>query len=280
MKAIPASLLPLCDAIDQLSEATWLEMEQGYRTRQPLDEESVTSYHLMRLAAAVPSIFLEKHSRRREARSGADWEIWVGRPGGYLGFRVQAKILKPTTSTAHYASLFSSKAKATTQLETLINNARVGRQTFPLICFYNSQLSSSEVASLGCPRLASQPMLAGWTVASAVAIRNRLKSNPSKRFRDLVPDMLPISCLFCCPRLRGGGDTRRPFAADLADTIQELWPDSRQDLRIQEVAPVYVERMFKGETVEHGWGRSFPKERALPSDIGRVVLLRDEAGAV
>src|SRR4051812_41648447 len=104
MLAVPSAQLSLCAALRQLENNTWEELQAGYNCKQRLDEESVTSYHLMRLATAVPSIALEKHHRGREARTGADWEWWVGRPGRYVGFRVQAKILNP--ARIDYASLY------------------------------------------------------------------------------------------------------------------------------------------------------------------------------
>src|SRR5688500_17694289 len=131
--------MSLCDALDELGAATWLEIEQGRRTRHPLEADAITSYHLMRLAAAVSSVRLEKHTKHRESKSGADWEIWVGRSGALLGLRVQAKMLKCDTRVPEYKALYSSKAKATVQIEKLIASAETAKpRMYPVVVFYNS----------------------------------------------------------------------------------------------------------------------------------------------
>lgn len=121
MLAVPGSRLPLCVALRQLETITWSELKAGYDCRQRLDEESLTSYHLMRLATAVPAMVLEKHHRGREARTGADWEWWIGAPGAYLGLRVQAKILN--AASLEYGALYSSRRNALVQVDKLINAA-------------------------------------------------------------------------------------------------------------------------------------------------------------
>jgi len=70
MLAVPHGPLDICDALSQLGTGTWLELKAGLECRQPLDEESVTNYNLMRLASAVRSVIVEKHSKKREWKSG------------------------------------------------------------------------------------------------------------------------------------------------------------------------------------------------------------------
>jgi hypothetical protein len=169
VKAIPTGPLSLCDALDQLGEAAWEEIELGVETHQLLDEEAVTNYHLMRLAAAVPAVRVEKHSKRREWRTGADWEIWVGRPGGFVGFRVQAKILDHRTN--RYERLYHRVADRTKQIDKLISSSQSSpRQTYPLYAFYNYSLAypfgpTAESLARGSP---AEPILpAGlWPVLS------------------------------------------------------------------------------------------------------------------
>lgn len=288
MKAIPASTLSLCEALFALAEATWDEIEQGVRTGQRLDEESITSYNLMRLVAATPSVVAEKHTRPREARSGADWEIWVGRPGAYVGFRVQAKLLRHESMT--YPALYRSLSRATAQADKLISQAVAetfrGRiALYPLYCFYNWWPPSEAVQLLhSCAATAAAPRLTGWTVAGARSVVRSLSAVPSNRVRDLCQLMIPISCLFC--DANGSGEVTRSLAAQVATAAESVANEGAlvDRVPIHEVAPVYIERMFKGESAEQGWRipglpasmfRTEINSRRVPSQLSRVVLVRD-----
>ncbi len=287
MRAIATSPMNFCAALDELGAATWLEIEQGRRTRHPLEEEAITSYHLMRLAAAVPSVRLEKHTKRREAKSGADWEIWAGRSGALLGLRVQAKMLKCDTSAPEYKALYSSKATATRQIEKLIRSAEAAKpRMYPVVVFYNSLPSQSdEFSAIPCSRLANAPLLCGWTVASAYVLRDRLANEPSKLLCDLVDVMLPLSCLFCCPRscpMSLGTEDR--LAERLARQLARAWP--REEIAPAELirpGPVYAERLYKGESAQSGWDfvprefrRLMTADREIPKDVSRVLVIRDD----
>lgn len=283
MLAVPAGYMSLCDALRQLEENTWRELEAGYNAHQRLDEESVTSYHLMRLATAVPAVILEKHYRGREARTGADWEWWVGRPGAYVGFRVQAKIIDAAGMS--YRNLFTSRTNALKQVDKLIDNAtNASRPLYPLYAFYNFWLPGAHpVLRWPCPRHATEPRCAGWMIASAESIRDVLLTAPSKKLAPLSRLMYPVSCAFCCPRSCRSqrSDGSETLAESVTDWFRAQWENYRPP-SIYEVGPVYVERLYKGETATHGssWLSSFiPRpERKLPKGISRVVLLRDQFG--
>jgi hypothetical protein len=292
MLALPSSTLSLCAALRELESITWKELAAGYGCHQRLDEESVTSYHLMRLATAVPTVAIEKHHRGRESRTGADWEWWVGRPGEYLGFRVQAKILDPAAHA--YNSLYSSTAKALFQVDKLIASAEsaVGT-TFPIYVFYNYWLRGApHTPSWPCPRPTAALPSAGWTVMSAYQLRDRLMSWPTKKLWRLSTMMFPISCLFCCDCHRFPTDARglaragvdepdaqsRGLARAVADAAIARWGLQHRPVVVEQ-APVYVERMYKGEEASDGWRGNLavlrPRSRELPRGVSRVLLTRD-----
>lgn len=292
MKALVTSTTDLCTALDDLGETTWEEMEQGIRTGHPLEEEAITSYNVMRLAAAVPNVQLEKHTKKREAKSGADWEIWAGVSGAFLGLRVQAKVLTcGNVPTPLYKHLYGPKKTVTKQLDALINSAQAAvPPVFPVVVFYNFLgPHPGELQSIPCPRLGCRPTLAGWTVSSAFSLRARLQSKPSKKLCDLADLMVPLSCLFCCDgvsRLKSG---QRSLAARLADALEAFWGAGEvrkngDGLRsLIRPGPTYVERLYKGERADSGFGRRPRQEwrdvarlRELPRDISRVVVIRDD----
>ena len=285
MQAIAKNHLSLCQALDLLSEGTWMELQQGAQTSQYLGEESVTDYNLMRLAASVPSVVVEKHTKRREFKSGADWEMWTGRSGAFVGLRVQAKILNDRS--LRYESLYSSRKKIVGQIDKLINSARIApKPMYPLLAFYNyASTGPTNLSDMRCPRITTTPLLGGWTVASAVSVRHRLLADPSRDLRNLVDLMLPMSCLFCCPAqcaVLPAGE-RPSLAAAVVERVTRAWPDSDAESALNlGFGPVYVERLFKGERVETGWDflpqgirRGFTRQRELPRGISRVVVVRD-----
>lgn len=288
MLAVPSATLSLCDALDQLCAYTWKEISAGHSSRQPLDEESVTNYNLMRLVTAVPSVIAEKHSKPKESRSGADWEWWIGRPGSFVGFRFQAKIVNPQLGI--YKHLYHKKSEALKQVDKLIDGSeKSSPQTYPLFCFYNFlNTSAHSVSSIPCRKISTNHDLAGWTVISAYALRSILSVTPTKSFDDFAPLMVPIRCLHCCPKFMqlpvNSGESR--LAVIAKSRAESLW-SARDDAvfkgpTILPHGPIYVERLYKGETERQGWddgpfARLFgvPKGRSIPNGLSRVVLVRD-----
>ena len=281
MSSSPTDSRTVCQALTALNTTTWHELGVGIGTWQRLAEESVTDYNLMRLAASVSSVIVEKHSKQREATSGADWEMWVGKPGSYLGFRVQAKLLTP--ESASYESLYRSKATATKQLDDLIVTALAEPwPAYPVYAFYNHRLPlGSGPSASACPN-GLDPRTSGWTVASALAVRELIGGSPTKKAAAFERMSCPIQCLLCCTDGCRYNDNAAEGLAPLVERrLRAFWhAESLLPLPalVHEVAPVYVERMFKGERPDDGWadvGLPTPETRFLPDDISRVVLVRD-----
>lgn len=210
--------------------------------------------------------------------------LWVGGPGAFLGFRVQAKRLDHRSE--RYESLFSSRRKLTVQIDKLIRAAITApRPLFPLLAFYNYPVpTDGEGRGITCPRLRATPHLAGWTVASAREVRNRVLARQSKKCGDYIDLMLPISCLFCCPAdcARNPGARPEGLADAVRERLENVWPGAAPRPSVHQVGPVYIERLYKGEDVLGGWGSmpralrsSFLGERKIPRDVSRVILVRD-----
>lgn len=286
MFAIPPKTLSLCEALGLLTQATWYEMGAGIASWQRLAEESITDFNLMRLAAAVPELIVEKHPKHREAATGADWELWVGAPGAYIGFRIQAKILNPDSTS--YEALYRTLATATEQANDLIVSALTGPvPTYPLYCFYCHRLPvGTGPTTSPCQRIGPRADAHGWTIASALRVAEVLRYAPTKSAAAFDSFCYPIPCLFCCPETCGAHTAARESLAStvwsrVAQLFARVAPDRLPNL-VHEVAPVYVERMFKGERPDDGWaalGEPTPRARFLPDDLSRVVLVRDLARA-
>jgi hypothetical protein len=156
-------------ALDWLGRVMWHEMRAGQRVGLSLNEESITDYALMRFAYCSPRVLIAKHSKAVESRSGADWEWWLEeRSGFWRGYRIQAK-RSDNNGAFGYRSLTGARAKGRRQAIRLIRNARVGRwPVTPLYAFYNAWSAVySPWPSFACPRLSTDPALAGWTALDA-----------------------------------------------------------------------------------------------------------------
>ncbi len=301
MLALPAQDrdLRLEQALAQLGEATWREMEAGVSTGQVLSEESITDFNLMRLASAVPrQVAIRKHNRSEENASGADWELWVGSPGAFVGFRVQAKRLFSTSRK--YESLKGEPPPARSQTADLIRSAATASpQCYPLYAFYNYWNADRHPDGLAACCLArSNFRLNGWTVVSAHHVARHLAPGARWGASDFAHVAHPIACLFVDPltvlvdqpnqRAAGLGPSRRPLAEMVAQRVNSLWGGVHTrragpgrlrapEAGVTEHAPEYVEAMFDrlsagGSLADRVVGGD---DLSVPPNLSRVVLVAD-----
>ena len=88
------SLQALCTAMDLVALDTWQAMEDSWRPGWQFNETSATDANLRRLRTQVPGLLIWQSEREHsnEAKTGADWEWWVGSDSeGWLCLRMQAK---------------------------------------------------------------------------------------------------------------------------------------------------------------------------------------------
>ena len=86
----------LTRALECIAEDTWNLLEYAHGHRSPLSEDTITEINLLRLKSAqLPGMKIRRvPSRQEEARTGIDWEWWIGTDGfGWLRYAVQAKKL-------------------------------------------------------------------------------------------------------------------------------------------------------------------------------------------
>ena len=105
-------------------------------------EEAITSLLLLELyEQGCVVAYLQQTSRRCEAKSGTDFELWLGsRSKGYFGFAIQAK--KLDVRTDRYSSLNHSNQHGK-QIELLEKHARI-YDTAPFYCLYNHTADATE----------------------------------------------------------------------------------------------------------------------------------------
>ena len=94
ISGVPYSQTALCQSFIALANRTSLWMTYARQPNLVPGETAITDFNLFNLWLQYPNqVRIWRHSARREARSGADWEWWLGGNGAWLGLRVQAKKL-------------------------------------------------------------------------------------------------------------------------------------------------------------------------------------------
>ncbi len=129
------NILALAKDLDRLANETWEKITLGDPWGLKFREDSVTDHNLFDLARKHPRLLVDKHSGRREKRSGADWEWWVGSdPLGWVVLRIQAKRLHGFNFSMldHDGELDHEK-----QYETLIRQCLGRPGHYPFHVFYS-----------------------------------------------------------------------------------------------------------------------------------------------
>jgi hypothetical protein len=185
-----SSHLNLCWTFVDCAVRTWHYIYTGAAIGLVPGEETLTDLNLLEIQARHPRLVkVWKFSRYREARqSGAEWEWWIGSRSRWVGMRVQAKIVKPTTTPAQLAK--GLQYKGGRQLRLLLTSSRRDG-LFPLYCFYNAR---SQWVTGRCTRCLPFPQVFGCAIASATKIKSALDAKQPAHILDACR---PWSCLVC-----------------------------------------------------------------------------------
>lgn len=200
----------LCETAQQLAWETWnLMMMARFRQHRGADERSFTDHNMLWLEWQHPlQTTVRLYTQSEEARTGADFEWWLGDGFMYLPLLVQAKRLHDDDT---YASLGYRPRGRHRQIDQLIESsvdglpgARGGRRNYlPTYAFYNGLPAAGLPADSCCGHLADAEQR-GVTLANALDVRDAYDERPH-RARDrasivrIGPRCFPWGCLFCCP---------------------------------------------------------------------------------
>jgi hypothetical protein len=125
----------LCGTFRSLSRSTWSLLRRGRRQGVQINEETITNLLMLRLQeVASPNLRVRSFSKREEATTGADWEWWFGSGVGWVGFRLQAKVID--FSSDSFLHLYYAP-NGVPQYERLLRDALASRpRRLPLYCLY------------------------------------------------------------------------------------------------------------------------------------------------
>lgn len=182
---------------EELAEATWDRIRFGERLDCPQQEETITDINLLDLKRArLANVHVRKVGRKKEARTGLDWEWWIGSDRtGWWRYAVQAK---KVNELRRYGSL-RKKVRGRFQLHILESYARL-KGCVPLYCLYNFSSLPNNSSYWNCNLSYDEPQL-GCTVARLDVVKQAFRKRAPKTFEalHLSKATLPWRCLIRCP---------------------------------------------------------------------------------
>ncbi len=201
MNMNPSLASASCSLFEELATGTWERIMLGMLFSCSQGENTITDLNLLELHRSnAPGLRIYKAIGRDEPKFGFDWEWFIGKPGAWYRFSVQAKKLDVTSQK--YKSL-RHKVAADLQLD-ILKDFSIQRKTIPLYCFYNyvpNPVVAKQGWNCGLPFHASQ---LGCTIAPLHIVEHQHQLRASKDFSAIHAwkQVFPWRCLFCCPALQ------------------------------------------------------------------------------
>lgn len=186
---------------EELAAGTWERLMYSVLLSCSQGETTITDLNLLELIRAhLPGLRIYKAHSRDESRYGFDWEWFVGRPGSWFRYSVQAK--KLDIHSQRYKSL-RHKVGPTFQLEILKNFAKT-QKTIPLYCFYNYVSSNADAKAGWNCKLSFDATQLGCTIAPLHVVESQHQARVAKDFAAVHTGkgVFPWRCLICCPTLQ------------------------------------------------------------------------------
>lgn len=265
--------ITLCDTFRDQSERTWAMLSDAATVAfQPL-EETLTDINLLALKVKHPyEVITQTIPKHQEAVTGADWEWWLtGNSGKWLGFRLQAKVIKLRSSTYEHLH-YRGKKSPLYQSDLLIRSAISHPiRTIPLYCLYTFWSDPAIAFSWPCGSFPDDERSFGCSLASAFAVRRLRLRRKTNDLKSLLPTMNPWHCLVCCEGFGGNDLPNRAWSywrnkilraeeMRFRDGPERLGQDSLEGLsnlveayrEIQPVdtPPAYVMRLLENQEIE------------------------------
>ena len=244
-----------CAVFESISKLTWLRIVRGHDSGISFREESLTEHNLLATQLVLPHTRIHQFSGRDEARSGADWEWWLGRRGRWTRWRIQAK--KARFPTGQLSRLRHETTHGR-QLDLLISGA-VSARAFPAYVFYAAWDTKPPAPSTACNRvpdpLKFDPTRFGCTLVSAYEVDRKLTASEPQKMRTFLTVGRPLDCLACCScssesnPAAGLADVSSAVGRQmLGDDVVNAFPDeSANRSQFHEELPGYVESVIAGE---------------------------------
>lgn len=266
--------IELCLDFVRYADWVWRRIGQAEQHGFPFGEETITETILLHLKLCHPDrLFIQPFTKSQEHWNGADWEWWIGRPGNWIGMRVQAKRI--SLPKEHFKSLFyQSDKSAKMQIEYLLEKAEAAGLA-PIYTLYTHTVDETELKSQvqHCYPAGSSFNDCGCLIAHALDIENLA----SLKLSEIAPHTFPWHCLVCARLADSSGPDgpadhivrllRHSGERATAERGRESQP-ARYVPEVQSQLPNHVQLMRSGDDFD---GRHLEKY-ADEWDLGGLAL--------
>ena len=229
---IQQSLQNISQRLETQSKFTWERLGYAYRSimdpwqSAPLQfgEETITNIFMMDLYVKGSTVVLfEQTSKKKEARSGTDFELWVGSQQlGWFRFAVQAK--KLNLRTGRYDDLNHKNSNG--RQPKLLELYAMSNMACPVYCLYNYSKEVDENDHWHCCDDTKNDLTElGCSMTTLSNIQQAIKTHGGKNFRwiNRWRNALPLRCLVACPKVQRSLEAKKK-GATLNDQPFELPP--------------------------------------------------------
>lgn len=265
---------PLCDTFIAMAQKIWTELGRARLLGISRSEETVTENLLLQIKSAHPrEVETFQFNKHEESITGADWEWWLTDGQLWVGFLVQAKILR---QKANIYSSIKHKVRGRPQIDILLDQANL--KGIPALYFlYNHTSLTFPKLSWNCLSTAPQLEQLGCTVAHAAAIKPLIKQG-GVGISTLGPVCIPLRCLVCCQGFpgssvhlslpgRANGIIQYLAACGAGEAVHAHLPTLRSE------PPSYVTALTSA-SIEDRQG-VIERVRSEVGPIGSLVVIRD-----
>jgi len=187
----------ICSTFRKQAFSTWNLLRKSRVNDFQPGEETITDMNLLEIKMKHPQeVFIQKFTKRQEAKTGADWEWWfTGSSGKWLGFRIQAKVINIDTLSFPHLYYKSSRIY---QTDKLIQDAFKERpHKIPLYCLYTNWNTQSMSYPWHCYSFKKSAKSYGCSILPAFWVKYLLQEGKQPTLKSVIPYMFPWQCLIC-----------------------------------------------------------------------------------
>jgi len=175
-----------------------------------IGQESLTDFILLEFSRKLKgNLISHKFTKRDEAQSGGDWEWWFKGEKGWFGIRAQAKIINIYKDT--YLTI-NKKGQNNQLIKDSVTNGVV-----PVYFLYSFWEPSEFKYKWRCQNFSKNARRFGVSILPAGYVKDKIQSE-SANLDELIQDLNPWHCMFCCSDDSHGNLSQRIF-----DSLSRLW---------------------------------------------------------
>ncbi|MFE8149334.1 hypothetical protein RBA69_19215 [Brenneria goodwinii] len=222
----------------------WNSLREAKKHSYQIGEESITDFLVLNIKKwGSRKIVVNTFTRRKESVNGSDWEWWFTGPSGkWLGMRVQAKVLK--LDSEKYEHLHYSNVNGQ-QVDLLIQDAK-NNDLIPLYCMYTNWKPGDYKVGWKCKTYKPSIRHYGTAILNPTIVK-QLQTRGLNHLKDVIGDLRPMHCIFCCSGFSGGDLPERALAWLIGAHLLIINNETPAETFLKDSPPDYVAQILHDE---------------------------------